>query len=113
MAKNKAPDMPIVDALADFLMGRCSEEEYIRRVRDARGHIPEEVQRLLEQLHRGADDEPKIWRNRARCRKCGTVLESKSVHDLQTCSCGAVSIDGGQEYLRRLGKPADIEELSE
>lgn len=57
--------------------------------------------------------EPKILFNRARCRKCGSFLESKSAHDLQRCSCGAIAIDGGLEYLRRLGAPEDIEELSE
>lgn len=58
--------------------------------------------------------EPKILFNRARCRKCGTFLESKHVHDIQTCACGAVSIDGGQEYIRQTTKNLDdIEDLTE
>lgn len=57
--------------------------------------------------------ETRFLRNRVRCRKCGTSLESKSDHDFQTCSCGAISIDGGLECPRRLGELADIEELSE
>lgn len=54
-----------------------------------------------------------ILRNRARCRLCGTILESRHAQDLQTCNCGAVSVDGGREYLRRLGRREDREDLSE
>lgn len=58
--------------------------------------------------------EPKILFNRARCRKCGTFLESKNEHDLQTCACGAISIDGGRKYIRQLAKDLnDIEDLTE
>lgn len=65
----------------------------------------------MEYLH---DGEPKIIFNRARCRKCGDFLESLSVHDFKTCSCGAISIDGGLKYLRRLAKDFnDIEDLSQ
>ena len=59
------------------------------------------------------EQETKILFNRARCRKCGTFLESKTVHDFQTCACGAVSIDGGRAYIRRVGNKEDIEELIE
>jgi len=39
--------------------------------------------------------------NRVRCRMCGTVLESKSVHDFQRCSCpNRTFTDGGEEYQR-------------
>ena len=43
----------------------------------------------------------RIIRNAIQCRHCGDVIESKSVHDFVTCSCGACSVDGGHEYLRR------------
>ena len=56
----------------------------------------------------------KIFSNKARCRKCGDVIESKSVHDFKTCSCGAIQIDGGLEYLKRGAvNIEDLEELSE
>lgn len=42
-----------------------------------------------------------IVRNAIRCRHCGDVIESKSVHDFVTCTCGACSVDGGYDYLRR------------
>jgi len=55
----------------------------------------------------------KIIRNRIRCKHCGNIIESKSVHDFKFCSCGKVAIDGGLHYLKRSGNPNDWEELSE
>ena len=56
----------------------------------------------------------KILKNRIRCLKCGDIIESKSVHDFVTCSCGACSVDGGHDYLRRCIESEDCyEELSE
>jgi len=52
-------------------------------------------------------------RNRARCRKCGDIIESKDRHDFVRCKCGAIAVDGGQDYQRRVGNLEDIEELSE
>ena len=43
----------------------------------------------------------KIIRNAAQCNLCGDIIESKSVHDFKQCSCGAIFVDGGREYLRR------------
>ena len=42
-----------------------------------------------------------IIRNAIQCKKCGDIIESVSVHDFKTCSCGACSVDGGHYYLRR------------
>lgn len=52
--------------------------------------------------------------NRAQCRHCLSIIESKSVHDMQYCRCGACAVDGGQEYLRRLvaNGPDDLIEMS-
>jgi hypothetical protein len=62
-----------------------------------------------------------ITRNRARCRKCNDIIESEYRHDFRSCECGAISVDGGKAYLRRLWggglkperKSDSIEELSE
>ncbi len=45
-------------------------------------------------------------RNRAKCRKCGDIIESKSTSDFVSCKCGEISIDGGQSelHIRRLAK---------
>ncbi len=55
----------------------------------------------------------KIVRNMIRCKKCGDVIESVSVHDFKFCKCGAVAVDGGHEYRKRCGSLEDWEELSE
>lgn len=54
----------------------------------------------------------KIIKNAFRCKKCGMVVESKSVHDFQECKCGNFT-DGGLDYIRRGGKIEDMEDLSE
>ena len=54
-----------------------------------------------------------IITNKIKCKNCGDVIESKYTHDFKMCKCGAVGVDGGRAYLRRLGNPDDWEELSE
>ena len=55
----------------------------------------------------------KIITNKIRGKKCGDIIESKHVHDFKMCKCGAVGVDGGHDYLRRLGNLDDWEGLSE
>ena len=55
----------------------------------------------------------KIVSNKIKCKKCGDILESVSVHDFKECRCGAVAVDGGLDYLRRCGYREDWEELSD
>lgn len=43
-----------------------------------------------------------IVRNSAKCLTCGDEIESRHRHDYVTCSCGALSVDGGTSYLRRV-----------
>lgn len=50
--------------------------------------------------------------NKIKCKKCGNIIEFKTTNDLKRCSCGAVAVDGGKEYLKRLGNEKDYEELS-
>lgn len=42
----------------------------------------------------------RIIRNAARCRLCGSVIESRTRHDLQRCHCGVIFVDGGKDILR-------------
>ena len=44
-----------------------------------------------------------IIQNAVICNKCGEFIVSKHRHDFVTCHCGAISVDGGQAYLRRVG----------
>lgn len=39
-------------------------------------------------------------RNRAKCKLCEAVVESRHVHDLVECGCGEISVDGGLEYFK-------------
>lgn len=39
-------------------------------------------------------------RNRAKCKLCEEIIESKHVHDYVTCKCGEISVDGGNDYHR-------------
>lgn len=54
----------------------------------------------------------RLLRNQAQCLRCGDVIESTHVHDLVSCSCGQLFVDGGLEYLRRGGDPEWYDELS-
>ena len=53
-----------------------------------------------------------IIQNAATCLACGDFIVSKHRHDFVTCTCGAVSVDGGQEYLRRVGDFGNAVDLS-
>ena len=54
----------------------------------------------------------KILVNKIRCKNCGEIIESKSVHDFKFCKCEAVAVDGGHDYVRRVGSLEDWEDLS-
>lgn len=61
----------------------------------------------------GGEDMQKIVVNKIKCNKCGDEIESVHRHDFKFCKCGAVAVDGGKDYLRRVGNCEDWEELSE
>jgi hypothetical protein len=50
-------------------------------------------------------------RNRARCLKCGDIIESKHRHDFVSCSCGTIFVDGGNEYWRYGGDLNSFERI--
>lgn len=54
----------------------------------------------------------RIRTNAIKCKKCGDIIESIDVHDFKWCSCKTVAVDGGHEYLRRVGNKEDYEELA-
>ena len=53
-----------------------------------------------------------IIENKIRCKHCEDVIVSAHRHDFKYCKCGKVGVDGGNDYLRRLGDEADYEEMS-
>jgi hypothetical protein len=55
-----------------------------------------------------------IWLNSAQCKQCKEIIRSRNQHHFVTCSCGAVSVDGGSWYRKRsLRDGAGFEDLSE
>ena len=53
-----------------------------------------------------------IIQNAVTCLGCGDFIFSKHRHDFVTCKCGAISVDGGQDYLRRVGDFANATDHS-
>lgn len=45
-----------------------------------------------------------IITNKAKCKLCNSIIESKYRHDYVECSCGEISVDGGKDYLKRGAK---------
>lgn len=48
-----------------------------------------------------------ILSNQVECLKCGDKPFSRHRHDMVYCKCGAVAVDGGMVYLKRLFKDKD------
>jgi hypothetical protein len=60
-----------------------------------------------------------IIHNCVRCKKCGTMIESFHRHDFKWCPCvdengehNGIAVDGGKDYLRRVGNLDNYEEMS-
>ena len=54
-----------------------------------------------------------IISNKIKCKKCGDIIEPKSTNDYKKCSCGTVAVDGGKDYLKRIGNEEDYDDISE
>lgn len=50
----------------------------------------------------------RIVQNEIQCRLCNSIIYSAHRHDYRSCRCGAVAVDGGMDYLRRVGDPENI-----
>lgn len=53
-----------------------------------------------------------ILSNQVICLKCGDRPYSAHRHDYRPCECGAVGVDGGREYLRRVGDLGGYHDIS-
>jgi hypothetical protein len=42
------------------------------------------------------------------CANCLDVIQSEHRHDFKKCGCGVIAIDGGSDYIKVVGNPADI-----
>ena len=53
-----------------------------------------------------------IIQNELECKKCGDIINSRHRHDFKFCKCGSIAVDGGMNYLRRVGNVTDFVERS-
>lgn len=54
----------------------------------------------------------KIIENKIECKHCSSVIVSTGRNDLVLCKCGLCGVDGGLDYIRRIGNREDFIELS-
>ena len=52
----------------------------------------------------GLTEDNMIITNKIECLECGDIIESTYRHDFKWCNCGSCAVDGGKDYLRRVGK---------
>ena len=45
-----------------------------------------------------------IVSNQIKCMKCEDSIYSAHRHDFVRCKCGSCAVDGGQAYMRRVGR---------
>lgn len=94
--------------------GNSVEVEFTARYSDgALSLVSEAIRHLLKahpELKAGRYGVP---RNRAKCRKCGTVVWSQTRHDFTRCRCGAIALDGGYDYRKVCGNLKDVEWIYE
>jgi ribosomal protein S27AE len=57
--------------------------------------------------------EQKLIFNALQCAKCDDVIVSTHRHDFRYCKCGAIAVDGGNEYSRWVGDIHNAKDLSE
>ncbi len=53
-----------------------------------------------------------LIQNELKCKNCGDIVHSAYRHDFKYCKCGSVAVDGGTDYIRRVGNVEDIVERS-
>ena len=83
-------------------------------------NISEEYDKNYDKIFKKNKRRVIIITNKVKCNNCGDIIESKSVHDFNCCSCyvktdgeTGICVDGGKDYLRRIGDIRNYEELSE
>lgn len=53
-----------------------------------------------------------ILSNQVRCNMCDDTPFSANRHDFKSCKCGAIAVDGGMSYLRRVGAIDNYTDMS-
>jgi len=71
------------------------------------------VPRSATKEQRAKFDIGDLFINGAVCLKCKEFVRSRNRHDFRECKCGAVTVDGGSWYARRVGEPEDYIDVIE
>lgn len=116
------------DFLENYDIGFADGRGFERRIQKMRGRLLKteppidnstlEVPEVDESPKRPSENfvvhppTKRLVKNAARCKSCGTVVESTHVHDFKWCACKKMFVDGGLQYIRRGGALDVIEELS-
>jgi hypothetical protein len=88
----------------DYECGLDDDERHERTNKEF-GHVP-----TFQATSEPAQEKPREV-NACKCRNCGDVIRSFSRHDFKACKCGKVMVDGGNEYIRRIGEISQMIEL--
>lgn len=47
-----------------------------------------------------------------KCKNCGDEIPANTNKNLVTCGCGALGVDGCEDYVRLIGKEEDYEMIN-
>jgi hypothetical protein len=77
----------------------------IRNLRLEEQQLHEALQERLQGRQAGVETLTVNLRNTVTCAACQETITSLTRHDFQTCKCGAISVDGGFDYVKRCAAP--------
>lgn len=90
-------------AVRSFFIG--NREEIIRNNRVCDYHDFTTIDTPKEE--RRKNNIGNVWINAVICNLCNEEIRSRNRHDVVSCSCGNVSVDGGSWYAKRNYKTKD------
>lgn len=73
----------------------------IRHLRLEERQLHEALRERLTERRSGIETLTVNLKNTVTCYGCGETITSLTRHDFQTCKCGAISVDGGFDYVKR------------
>jgi hypothetical protein len=77
----------------------------VRHLRLQEQQLHEALRERLTERRSGVETLTVNLRNTVTCHGCGETITSLTRHDFQTCKCGAISVDGGFDYVKRSAAP--------
>jgi hypothetical protein len=77
----------------------------VRHLRLQEQQLHDALRERLTERRCGVETLTVNLRNTVTCYECGETITSLTRHDFQTCKCGAISVDGGFDYVKRCAAP--------